>query len=123
MSEGLILEIKQQPFEPPFVLQVGGEELPAYVGKLDDNHVVARISDKGNYKIDVSDVGFFFVEKKAEPYKGRKVLQGFDGGILNRTLRATAKSLGEHCGDVITELEFVRGVLFPRRLTINGRGG
>ena len=114
MRQALALRIKQQPFEPPFVVQVGGEELSVRGGKLDDNHLIAHIDGKGNYKIDISGVGFFFVDKKAEPYEGSKVPPGFSGGILNRTSRVAAKSLGEHCGDVITELQYVRSVLFPQ---------
>jgi len=114
MRQELVLKIKQQPFEPPFVLQVDGEDVHARVGKLDDHHVVAHVGDMGAYKIDVSDVGFFFVEKKAEPYEGGKVPQGLNGGVLNRTLMAAARALGEHCGDVMVELEFVRGVVTPR---------
>jgi len=122
MREELTLKIKQQPFEPRFVLQVGDEQLFGHVGNLDDKHVVARINDKGSYRIDISDVGFFFVEKTAEPYESSKVSPGFNGGILARTLRAGAESLGEHCGSVITELQYVSSVLLPRRRTTNGQG-
>ena len=115
MGEELTLRIKQQPFDPHFVLQIGEEELSANVSKLDDNHVVARIKNRGNYKIDIREVGFFFVEKLAKPYEGGKIPSGVNDGVPTRILRAAAKSLGMHCGDVTTELRYVWGVLSPRR--------
>jgi len=122
MREELMVKVKQQPFGPRFVLQVGDEQISGHVGDLDDKHVVARINNKGAYKIDVSDVGFFFVEKPAKPYESSQVPARLNGGILARTLRAGAESLGEHCGSVITELQYVCGVLLPGIRTTNGRG-
>jgi len=121
MSEMLALEIKQQPFEPPFVLRIDGEELDTHVGKLDDDHVIAQIDGRGTYRINTADVGFFFVEKTAEPYKGTKAPRALSGGIVNRALRAAAESLGGHCGDVVSECQYVRSAL-SAVLMLNKRG-
>ena len=114
MTENLAVRIKQQPFAPSFVIAIGEKEVSARVHKLDDDHVVAHINGRGTYRIDITDVGFFFVEKEAQPCSNSKAFTQLNGTPLARVLRRAAKSVGEHCGDVFTEFESVLTVLSPR---------
>ncbi|MFC1734930.1 hypothetical protein ACFL1X_02365 [Candidatus Hydrogenedentota bacterium] len=116
MKDVILVKIKQQPFAPPFVVEVDGEP-STRVSKLDDAHVVAHIDGRGAYKIDISDVGFFSVEKEAVFCEGMGVPEEGQKGSLARIFRATSRTLGEHCGDVLTEFRLVRDALLPRGMT------
>lgn len=115
MSDSLTVRIKQQPFDPPFVIEIDGQEAPASIGKSYSGWLLANIHGKGTYKINVSDVGFFFVEREAVAM-GNGVLPGIPGaGKLNRISRSVAEVVGEHCGDVWTELKTVQSILLLKR--------
>ena len=113
MSEQFPLKIKRQPFKPYFVLEIDRKEIPARVWKLDENFVVAHIDGQGAYTIDIRDVGFFFVEKNAKRYKNAPAPRRVDGSVLTTAMKAAAKALGRHCGDLAAELEFLRDALLP----------
>ena len=112
--DDITVRIKRQPFDPPFVLQVGDEQVPARVRKLDDSSVVVRIDGLGIYKIDITGVGFWFVERKAEAYEPDRLLPEIRGGVLERLLMGVARSLGDHCGTVGAEIRAIREFLFRR---------
>ena len=115
MANEITVLIKRQPFDPPFVLKVGDEDVSARVSRMEDNcNVVANIAGYGTYKIDVSDVGFWFIEKKAEPYEVEGVLPEIHGGFTERMFRTVAGSIGYHCGTVISEFREVRDAVLRK---------
>ena len=103
MAGELAVRIKRQPHEPPFVLRIGDEDVPARIAKLNDHGVAASIKGLGIYRIDTSNVGFWFVDREAKPWEPGRSLPEIHGGILERSSRAVARSLGHHCGSVISE--------------------
>ena len=114
MPGEITVEIKRQLFDPPFVLQIGGEQIPTRIGRLDEGSVVARIDGRGTYRIDIAGVGFWFAERKAEPYEPGRFLPEIRGGILERMAAAVAGALGRHCGAVAGEFREIRSFLFRR---------
>ncbi len=113
MREPFQLKIKRQPFPPHFVLQLDELEVPARVSKLNEECVVAHIEGKGAYTIDIRGVGFFFVEKMAEPYKNGPAPPSVEGSVLRTIMRTAVRTLGEHCGDVAAELTLLRDAFWP----------
>lgn len=112
----MTVRIKQQPFDPPFVVQVDNKDVASRIHRLDDNSVVAKIDGLGTYRIDITDVGFWFVERKAKRYESDKgIPQGIRGSIPKRMLTAVAASLGWHCATVADEFREIRDFLFPRQ--------
>ena len=114
MAEKMMLKIRQQPFDPPFVIEMDGEERPARVGKLENGHILAQIEGDGTYAIDVSDVGFFFVEREAVPAEHAAGSKHLGFGAVSRLSRHAAKLVGEHFGDVLGEFQTVRSAVLPR---------
>ena len=115
IMDEMTVRIKQQPFDPPFVVQLDSNDVASRIHRLDDNSVVAKIDGVGTYRIDITDVGFWFVERKAKRYEPDEgVPQGIRGGILERMLTAVATSVGWHCGTVADEFREIRDFLSPR---------
>jgi len=114
MAETLAVQIKQQPFDPPFVIAIGGEPVPARVHKPGADHIVADLDGRGAYRIPITDVGFFFVEKEATPCDNPKAPSPRGDRLAARVARRIATAVGEHCGDTLTECKTVLTALVPR---------
>ena len=114
MVSEMNVKIKRQLFNPPFVIQVGDEHVPARTAMLDSSSVVARIEGRGIYRIDITDVGFWFVEREARLYEAGSVLPKIRGGIFERAVLAFARSCGRHCGAVADEFQNIQDLLLKR---------
>ena len=114
MKEEKIVKIKRQLFDPLFVIQIDEKDVPARIARLDDNSIVAKIEGRGTYRIDVSGVGFWFVEKKAEPYEPDKVLPEIHGYTPERMMTAAAKALGQECSVAVKGFRKIQNFMFGR---------
>ena len=112
MSSDIKVMIKRQPFDPPFVIQIGEENVSALINRSDNETVIANIKGFGIFKIDITDVGFWFVEKKAEPFETDRIIPEIHGTVLERMTKGSANYLGQYCGIAVSELRGLRDIFF-----------
>lgn len=114
MPGEITVNIKRQPFDPPFVLRIGDEDVSARIGRINDKSAVVKIKGLGTYKIDITGVGFWFVERNAILYEPISVMPEIHGGILERMGTVAAKFSGQYCGAVAKVSRGIRNILIGR---------
>ena len=115
MANRVLVNIKRQPHDPPFVVRIGEQEVCGDASRADPDTAVVRFNGLGTFKVDAADVGYWFVEKEGVRCESASAARDGKGGLVGDMLGMIARAAGEHCGAVGSELSWIRRTLFGGR--------